>query len=263
MSGKPEQDPIEQYLDAVCEHFKVLPPDEVARNRQELSNHLEAAVADRVAEGVSRSDAVADVLTRFGPAGDVGRKIGKASVQAWLWELDRQDTKAIRRLPTLRAVGSAAGLVACGFCGLALGFGRYIPACMVASFCLGVLKGALDAINTHSIFKNGTDYDKLTDAMILRTPARNVSTRQPWHWRLAGRFMQSAVTAGRNLRKNPMRGIYGWWWIRMAIWLTVLWLLPIDDQFKLFPLLFTLYWSAVHFAYCVTLTALQRRSRKA
>jgi hypothetical protein len=79
----PEQDPIERYLVEVCAHFNVMPVEEAERNRVELRQHMQDAVDAQVAAGVSRREAVAFTIVRFGSSRTIGRRIAMASPYFW------------------------------------------------------------------------------------------------------------------------------------------------------------------------------------
>jgi hypothetical protein len=97
MSNQP--DTIENYLDQVCLHLRVIPEGDLADIRSELREHLHLTVDALVADGVDRHDAAAQAIRRFGPASRIGNRILATFPYFWTWDWEGYSVKGVPAAP--------------------------------------------------------------------------------------------------------------------------------------------------------------------
>jgi hypothetical protein len=95
------QSPLEEYLNQIAGHLRLLPSGRREEELREIRQHLEALVQAYQELGSSESDAITAALTQFGSSRENARGL------EWAWQRERVDVA-----PTIRKALSQFGALA-------------------------------------------------------------------------------------------------------------------------------------------------------
>jgi hypothetical protein len=183
LPASPADDQVSAYLDRLGAGL-ALPAADVAEVRAEVADHLADSIAALQAGGLGRDAAIAEALTRLGPADELGRQLRRAH-------------QSTRRL----LAGAGGGVLAAGGGFI---FGYMVGGVLIFAAAL-VLAGIASALATAGIRLPDLSFGDTsgqTSSAILRGLALAVAAATAMRW--------AARTSAATSRRTPTTLAWAW-----------------------------------------------------